>query len=82
MAYYQEIHRDIIEQCKAGNSRAQQKLYHLYARAMYNLCYRMMNNREEAEDQLQESFTEAFMRLESFRFESAFGAWMKRITSK
>jgi RNA polymerase sigma-70 factor (ECF subfamily) len=40
----------------------------------------MMNNREEAEDQLQESFTEAFMRLESFRFESSFGAWMKRIT--
>jgi RNA polymerase sigma-70 factor (ECF subfamily) len=47
---------------------------------MYNLCYRMMNNREEAEDQLQESFTEAFLRLDSFRFESAFGAWMKRIT--
>ncbi len=80
MAYYQEIHRDIIEQCKAGNSRAQQKLYHLYAKAMYNVCYRMMNNREEAEDQLQESFTEAFVRLESFRFESAFGAWLKRIT--
>jgi RNA polymerase sigma factor (sigma-70 family) len=80
VAYYQEIHRDIIEQCKAGNSRAQQKLYHLYAKAMYNLCFRMMNNREEAEDQLQESFTEAFLRLDSFRFESAFGAWMKRIT--
>jgi RNA polymerase sigma-70 factor (ECF subfamily) len=40
----------------------------------------MMNNREEAEDQLQEAFTEAFIRLESFRFESAFGAWLKRIT--
>jgi RNA polymerase sigma factor (sigma-70 family) len=80
VAYYQEIHKDIIEQCKAGNPRAQQKLYHLYAKAMYNLCYRMMNNREEAEDQLQESFTEAFMRLQGFRFESAFGAWLKRIT--
>jgi RNA polymerase sigma-70 factor (ECF subfamily) len=40
----------------------------------------MMNNREEAEDMLQESFTEAFMNLNSFRFESAFGAWLKRIT--
>jgi RNA polymerase sigma factor (sigma-70 family) len=80
VAYYQEIHRDIIEECKAGNSRAQQKLYDLYAKAMYNLCYRMMSNHEEAKDQLQESFTEAFMRLGSFRFESAFGAWLKRIT--
>jgi RNA polymerase sigma-70 factor (ECF subfamily) len=40
----------------------------------------MMNNREEAEDMLQESFSEAFLNLNSFRFESAFGAWLKRIT--
>jgi len=39
-----------------------------------------MNNREEAEDMLQESFTEAFMKIDTFRFESAFGAWLKRIT--
>ncbi len=47
---------------------------------MYNICYRMMNNREEAEDMLQESFSEAFHSLNSFRFDSAFGAWLKRIT--
>jgi len=46
---------------------------------MFNICYRMMNNFEEAEDMLQEAFTEAFMKLESFRFESSFGAWLKRI---
>ena len=40
----------------------------------------MMQSREEAEDMLQEAFTEAFMKLESFRFESTFGAWLKRIT--
>ena len=39
----------------------------------------MMNNREEAEDMLQEAFTQAFMKLDSFRYESAFGAWLKRI---
>jgi len=77
---YQDIHRDIIELSKAGNSQAQFQLYQLYAKAMYNICYRIMNNREEAEDMLQESFTEAFMKIDTFRFESAFGAWMKRIT--
>lgn len=80
MALYHEIHREVIELSKAGNSRAQHELYQLYARAMYNICYRMMNNREEAEDMLQEAFSEAFMCLQSFRFESSFGAWMKRIT--
>ena len=46
---------------------------------MFNICLRMMNNREEAEDLLQEAFSEAFHQLENFRYESAFGAWLKRI---
>jgi RNA polymerase sigma factor (sigma-70 family) len=80
LAYYHDIHSDIIELSKAGNSKAQFQLYQLYARAMYNICYRIMNNREEAEDMLQESFSDAFIRLGTFRFESTFGAWLKRIT--
>jgi RNA polymerase sigma-70 factor (ECF subfamily) len=39
----------------------------------------MMNNAEEAQDMLQEGFADAFRRLESFRFESTFGAWLKKI---
>ncbi|MBN1415561.1 MAG: sigma-70 family RNA polymerase sigma factor [Bacteroidales bacterium] len=80
MPSFQEIHKDIIELSKAQNTQAQFQLYQLYAKAMYNICYRIMNNREEAEDMLQESFTEAFVKLDSFRFESTFGAWLKRIT--
>lgn len=80
MAPYNEIHREIIELSRDGNARAQQQLYRLYAGAMYNVCYRMMNNREEAEDMLQESFADAFLHLSTFRFESAFGAWLKRLT--
>jgi RNA polymerase sigma factor (sigma-70 family) len=76
---YQDIHREIIELSKAGNQKAQYQLYRLYSKAMYNICYRMMNSQTEAEDLLQESFAEAFHRLESFRYESAFGAWLKRI---
>lgn len=46
---------------------------------MFNVSYRMMNNREEAEDMLQEAFTQAFLKLDSYRYESMFGAWLKRI---
>lgn len=46
---------------------------------MYNICHRIMNNREEAEDMLQESFIDAFLKLGTFRYESAFGVWLKRI---
>lgn len=76
---YQDIHRDIVELSKAGNRKAQYQLYRLYSKAMLNICYRMLNSLEEAEDLLQESFAEAFKKLESFRFESTFGAWLKRI---
>ena len=74
------IHKSIIEACKKGNEKAKYELYQLYSRAMYNVCYRLMNNREEAEDMLQEAFTQAFIKLDTFRYDSGFGAWLKRIT--
>jgi RNA polymerase sigma-70 factor (ECF subfamily) len=80
MVHSTDIHKEIITLCRAGNSKAQYELYQLYAKAMYNICYRMMNNREEAEDMLQETFSEAFRNLELYRYESTFGAWIKRIT--
>ena len=78
-AAYQDIHREIIELSKTGNPKAQYQLYKLYSKAMFNICVRMLNSIEEAEDLLQESFTDAFMKLDSFRYESTFGAWLKRI---
>jgi RNA polymerase sigma factor (sigma-70 family) len=69
----------VIESCMKGDVRAQYQLYSLYSRAMYNICLRMTAQREEAEDMLQESFSYAFSKLGSFRFESSFGAWLKRI---
>lgn len=75
----EHIHKNIIEACKKGKNKARHELYQLYSKAMFNVCYRMMNNREEAEDMLQEAFTQAFLKLDSFRYESTFGAWFKRI---
>jgi RNA polymerase sigma-70 factor (ECF subfamily) len=73
------IHAPLIEECRKGSSRAQFMLYKQYSKAMFNLAYRMMNNREDAEDILQETFLECFRNLSSFRFESTFGAWLKSI---
>lgn len=73
------IHAPLVEECRKGSSKAQFMLYKQYSKAMYNLAYRMMNNREDAEDILQETFTECFRNIGSFRFESTFGAWLKSI---
>ena len=69
----------LIEACKTGDTLAQMRLYNLYAKAMFNICMRMLNIREEAEDILQEAFCEAFAHLHSFKAESSFGVWLKRI---
>jgi RNA polymerase sigma-70 factor (ECF subfamily) len=74
------IHQDLIAESIRGNDKARFQLYQLYSKAMFNVCYRMMNNREDAEDMLQESFVQAFQKLESFRHESGFGTWLKTIT--
>jgi len=73
------LHAPLIEECRKGSSKAQFRLYNLYSKAMYNLAYRILNNREDAEDILQEAFVECFRNIGSFRFESTFGAWLKRI---
>ena len=39
----------------------------------------MVNDRDDAEDVLQEAFTSAFKNLKSYRGDASFGAWLKRI---
>lgn len=76
---YASTHKDIIEKCKKGNRQAQFELYRLYSKAMYNVCLRMVTNEQDAEDLLQNSFVDVFTKLHSFRYQSAIGAWIKRI---
>ncbi len=46
---------------------------------MLNAAFRIVNDVDEANDVLQESFISAFENLDSYRGDSAFGAWLKRI---
>jgi len=73
------IHAPLIDECRKGSRKAQYRLYDQYSKAMFNLAFRILNNREDAEDILQEGFVECFRNIASFRFESTFGAWLKKI---
>jgi RNA polymerase sigma-70 factor (ECF subfamily) len=75
-----QTHRDLIERCREGHREAQFELYRLYSRAMYNTALRMLKHPHDAEDVLQSAFVEVFTKLDSFRYESSIGAWIKRIT--
>jgi len=74
-----EIQLKLIERAREGDQQSMYRLYKLYVQAMYNTCVRMVVNQYDAEDIIQESFTSAFKNLDSFRGESSFGSWLKRI---
>ncbi|MFS4468350.1 RNA polymerase sigma factor [Maribacter sp. 2210JD10-5] len=72
-------HKTLVEKCKTGHSSSQYQLYSLYVDAMYNIGMRMLGSKEDAEDVVQDSFVDAFKNLSKFKYESTFGAWLKRI---
>jgi RNA polymerase sigma factor (sigma-70 family) len=76
---YVNIHQGLIEACRTGDRSAQFRIYKLYYKAMYNTSLRIVNDTAEAEDIMQESFLDAFKRLESYTGEGSFGSWLKRI---
>ena len=76
---YENIHKDLIEACRHGDRNAQFRIYKLYYKAMFNTSLRIVNDTAEAEDIMQESFLDAFQRLESYSGQGSFGSWLKRI---
>lgn len=70
---------ELVEQCKANNRNAQLQLYRKYCEGMYCVAMRFLRNEDDAEDVLQESFIKAFQKLDQFKGEVTFGAWLKRI---
>ncbi len=76
---YENIHQEIIDQCREGSQKAQFQLYKLYYRPMYSICMRIINNETEAEDVMQEAFLNAFKKIDTYKGEVSFGAWLKKI---
>jgi RNA polymerase sigma factor (sigma-70 family) len=72
-------HLDLVEACKRGDQKAQFELYRLYHAAMYNTSLRIVGDPDDAEDVMQEAFLKAFTKLETYKKEVSFGAWLKRI---
>jgi RNA polymerase sigma factor (sigma-70 family) len=73
------LHNQLVSRCRNGDQKAFQELYRLYSRAMYNVSLRILNDKAEAEDVLQESFVAAFRHIQSFDEKGTFGSWLKRI---
>jgi RNA polymerase sigma-70 factor, ECF subfamily len=74
-----EEDREAVEACLRGEREAFDRLVERYQRDVYRLCYRYVNNHEDANDMAQEVFLKAYRALRRFRGESAFSTWLYRI---
>jgi RNA polymerase sigma factor (sigma-70 family) len=71
----------ILEGCKKNDRTAQSQLYQLLAPRMLAVSLRYMQNRDEAEDVMQDAFVKIFTHLSSFRNDGSFEGWARRITA-
>ena len=70
---------ELIEGCRNKNQKAQFEIYNRYCKAMYNVALRIVKDEHFAQDVMQEGFLKAFTKIDSYKQEVAFGAWLKRI---
>ena len=69
----------LIRAFKDGDKKVFDELVIKYKDKIYNLCYRLMGNAEDADDSAQEAFVKAFKSLKDFRMEASFSTWIYRI---
>ncbi len=71
--------KELIKQCRSNNYSAQLKVYHTYKNSLLNASYRIVQNVEDAEDIVQESFIKAFEKIHKLDGEYNLTGWLKRI---
>jgi len=69
----------LVAATKSGETHAFEKLVVRYERIVFAVAQRITNNREDAEDVVQESFHKAFIHLGDFQEKSRFSTWLIRI---
>src|SRR5580765_3686573 len=72
--------RMLLRRLRERDERAFRELVEEHRDKVFNLTYRMLGNRAEAEDVAQEVFISVFKTIDTFREESKFSTWLYRVT--
>jgi RNA polymerase sigma-70 factor (ECF subfamily) len=72
--------RMLLRRLRGRDERAFRELVDEHRERVFNLTYRMLGNRAEAEDLAQEVFITVFKTIDTFREESKFSTWLYRVT--
>src|SRR5690349_6354025 len=69
----------VVAQARTGDATAFNELLRRYERKIFRLALHITQNREDAEDVLQETFLKAYEHLDQFQGQSKFYTWIVRI---
>jgi RNA polymerase sigma-70 factor (ECF subfamily) len=69
----------LIDEALGGDSAAFGQLVQKYQDRLFHTVVHVVGSREEGEDVVQEAFVQAFLKLDTFRQDSAFYTWLYRI---
>ncbi len=69
----------LVRAAKAGDISAFEKLVHRYDRNVFRIAQHITQNREDAEDVVQDAFLKAYENLAGFQEQSKFYTWLVRI---
>ncbi len=70
-----------INEVLKGNQDAFEEIVTLFQHRLYHVCYRMLSNRQEAEDIAQEAFVRAYINIHTFDQKRKFSTWLFRIAT-
>ena len=70
----------LLRRLRARDERAFRELIEAHRDRVFNISYRMLSNREEAQDVAQEVFITVFKTIDTFREEAKFSTWLYRVT--
>lgn len=68
-----------LERAQAGDHEAFERIYRQHVGTVYGICVRMVHDRLEAERLTQDVFVRVWEKLDRFRREGPFGAWLRRV---
>jgi RNA polymerase sigma-70 factor (ECF subfamily) len=71
----------LIKEALGGHQPAFERLKQKYHDSVYHLIYRMVREKDDVEDLVQEAFIKAFLSLASFNDQYAFSTWLYKIAS-
>ncbi len=77
----QKLESQWIARARQGDQTAFSKLVMVYQKPVFNVCYRMLGNRGDAEDAAQEAFIRAYLKLDTYDTSRKFSSWLFSIAS-